>query len=94
VLGTPEETAANAEPLDGPALSWSRAVGRELGIDFVAGSIEERGDAGATRPCTSVPDGAEWPSTSGCPGPDTTANARPPGAIGARKCGSHVPNRS
>jgi predicted amidohydrolase len=42
VLGTPEETAAGAEPFDGPALSWARAVAAELGIDLVAGSIAER----------------------------------------------------
>jgi len=42
VLGTPEETAAGAEPFDGPALSWARDTARELGIDLVAGSIAER----------------------------------------------------
>jgi predicted amidohydrolase len=42
VLGTPEETAAAAEPFDGPALSWARDTARELGIDLVAGSIAER----------------------------------------------------
>jgi predicted amidohydrolase len=42
VLGTPEQTAAGAEPFDGPALAWARATARELGIDLVAGSIAER----------------------------------------------------
>jgi predicted amidohydrolase len=42
VLGTPEETAAGAEPFDGPALSWAREAARDLGIDLVAGSIAER----------------------------------------------------
>jgi deaminated glutathione amidase len=42
VMGTPEETAAGAEPFDGPALSWARDAARELGIDLVAGSIAER----------------------------------------------------
>src|SRR4051794_18804146 len=42
VLGTPEETAAGAEPFDGPALQWAGAAARELGIDLVAGSIAER----------------------------------------------------
>ena len=42
VLGTPEETAAGAEPFDGPALQWASATARELGIDLVAGSIAER----------------------------------------------------
>jgi deaminated glutathione amidase len=41
-LGTPEETAAAAEPFDGPALRWARATARELGIDLLAGSIAER----------------------------------------------------
>ena len=42
VLGTPEQTAAAAEPFDGPALRWARAIARELGIDLVAGSFAER----------------------------------------------------
>jgi predicted amidohydrolase len=42
ILGTPEETAAGAEPFDGPALTWAHAVAGELGIDLVAGSIAER----------------------------------------------------
>jgi deaminated glutathione amidase len=42
LLGTPEETAAGAEPFDGPALTWARETARELGIDLVAGSIAER----------------------------------------------------
>jgi deaminated glutathione amidase len=42
VLGAPEQMAAGAEPLDGPAISWARATARELGIDLVAGSIVER----------------------------------------------------
>jgi deaminated glutathione amidase len=42
VLGTPEQTAAGAEPFDGPALAWAGAIARELGIELVAGSIAER----------------------------------------------------
>jgi predicted amidohydrolase len=42
VLGTPEQTAAGAEALDGPALSWASATAQKLGIDLVAGSIAER----------------------------------------------------
>jgi predicted amidohydrolase len=42
VLGTPEQMAAGAEPLDGPSIGWAREVARELGIDLVAGSIVER----------------------------------------------------
>jgi predicted amidohydrolase len=42
VLGTTEQLAAGAEPLDGPAISWAREIARELAIDLVAGSIAER----------------------------------------------------
>jgi predicted amidohydrolase len=60
VLGTPEQTAAAAEPFDGPVLAWARGIARELGIDLVAGSFSER-VAGAERGAnTSVhvgPDG-------------------------------------
>jgi deaminated glutathione amidase len=42
VYGSPEDQRAGAEPLDGPALSWARALAAELGIDLVAGSIAER----------------------------------------------------
>jgi predicted amidohydrolase len=54
VLGTPEETAAGAEPFDGPALSWARATARELGIDLVAGSIAERVESREKGSNTSV----------------------------------------
>jgi deaminated glutathione amidase len=60
VLATPEETAAGAEPFDGPALSWARAVARELGIDLLAGSLAERVDDRDRGSNTSVhvgPDG-------------------------------------
>ena len=60
VLGTPEQTAAGAEPLDGPALSWAGEIARELGIDLVAGSIAERVDGREKGANTSVhfgPDG-------------------------------------
>jgi predicted amidohydrolase len=65
VLGTPEETAAGAEELDGPALSWARSVAAELSIDLIAGSIAERGasdDPDARGRNTSVhvgPDGSD-----------------------------------
>src|SRR5215204_4524609 len=62
VLGTPEQTAAGAEPLDGPSLTWARAVAGELGIDLVAGSIAEAvpgADRGANT-CVHVgPDGED-----------------------------------
>jgi predicted amidohydrolase len=60
VLGTPEQLAAGAEPLDGPAISWARATARELGVDLVAGSIVERVEGRDKRANTSVhvgPDG-------------------------------------
>ncbi len=60
VLGTPEQTADGAEPLDGPALTWAAAIARELEIDLLAGSIAERGEDGAKGHNTSVhfgPDG-------------------------------------
>ena len=60
VLGTPEETAAGAEPFDGPALGWARATARELGIDLLAGSIAERVEGRDKGSNTSVhigPDG-------------------------------------
>ena len=42
VLGSGEQLAAGAEPLDGRCLSWAGQTARELGIDLVAGSIAER----------------------------------------------------
>jgi predicted amidohydrolase len=60
VLGAPEDVAAGAQPLDGPALSWARSIARELRIDLVAGSIAERASAGEKNQNTSVhfgPDG-------------------------------------
>jgi predicted amidohydrolase len=62
VLGTPEQTAAGAEPLDGAALSWARATARELGIDLVAGSLAERVEGAERGANTSVhvgPDGED-----------------------------------
>jgi predicted amidohydrolase len=63
VLGTPEQTAAGAEPLDdGAALGWARATARELGIDLVAGSVAERVEGAERGANTSVhvgPDGED-----------------------------------
>jgi deaminated glutathione amidase len=62
VLGTPEQTAAGAEPLDGPALAWARATARELGIDLVAGSVAEQVEGAERGANTSVhvgPDGQD-----------------------------------
>src|SRR5689334_23871744 len=41
VYGPPAEQRSGAEPLDGPALAWARAIAAELQIDLVAGSIAE-----------------------------------------------------
>jgi predicted amidohydrolase len=41
-LGSGEALVAGAQPIDGPAITWARAVARELGIDLVAGSFSER----------------------------------------------------
>jgi predicted amidohydrolase len=41
LLGTGEDLAAGAQPLDGPAIAWARSAARDLGIDLVAGSIVE-----------------------------------------------------
>jgi predicted amidohydrolase len=60
VLGTPEQLAAGAEPLDGPSTMWARELARALGIDLIAGSIVERRDGFAKHFNTSVhvgPDG-------------------------------------
>ncbi len=42
VLGTAEQMAAGAQPLDGSCIGWARSLARELGIDLLAGSIVER----------------------------------------------------
>lgn len=44
VLGSGADLRAGAEPLDGPAVSWARAVAAELGIDLIAGSVSEAGE--------------------------------------------------
>ncbi|MDX6599091.1 MAG: deaminated glutathione amidase [Gaiellales bacterium] len=59
-LGRGAALQAGAQPLDGPAIAWARAVARELGIDLVAGSISERAEGEAKLRNTSVhvgPDG-------------------------------------
>ena len=60
VLGTPEDTWAGAEPLEGPTVRWARSLARELGIDLVAGSFAERVEGRERGANTSVhvgPDG-------------------------------------
>ena len=60
VLGTPEQLEAGAQPLDGAAISWARAIAEEFGVDLIAGSIVEHIDGREKRANTSVhvgPDG-------------------------------------
>ncbi len=60
VLGTSEQLAQGAEPLNGPTIAWARELARELGIDLVAGSIVERREGRDKLANTSVhvgPDG-------------------------------------
>jgi predicted amidohydrolase len=57
-LGESAAMAAGAEPLDGPATEWARALASELGLDLVAGSITERaGDANHNTAVHVGPDG-------------------------------------
>jgi deaminated glutathione amidase len=60
VLGTPEQMRAGAQSLDGPAISWARAIAAELGIDLIAGSLFESvagDDKGANTSVHVGPDG-------------------------------------
>jgi deaminated glutathione amidase len=41
-MGSEQEQRAAAQPLDGPAVQWARALARELRVDLVAGSMLER----------------------------------------------------
>ena len=79
VLGADEDLRAGAQTLDGPAISWARAIARELAIDLVAGSIVEApeprgGERGARRaggssptpPCTSIHRGRCGRCTASC----------------------------
>jgi predicted amidohydrolase len=62
VYGPPEDLRAGAEALDGPALTWARAIARELKIDLVAGSIAERvpgRDRGSNTSVHVGPDGRD-----------------------------------
>jgi deaminated glutathione amidase len=59
VLGRGAAQRAGAQPLDGPAITWARAIARERGIDLVAGSI-----------CELVPGDERLRNTSVHIGPD------------------------
>jgi predicted amidohydrolase len=41
-IGSDEQQRDAAETLEGPAITWARAIARELEVDLVAGSILER----------------------------------------------------
>jgi predicted amidohydrolase len=69
VLGADDDLRAGAETLDGPAISWARAIARELSIDLVAGSIVEsprtdRGAAGGTVGTSTHADGGKLADTA------------------------------
>lgn len=60
LLGSADELAAGAEPLDGPTLSAARGWARELGVHLLAGSIAERGAEKAFNTSVLIgPDGAD-----------------------------------
>ena len=59
VLGTQDQIAAGAQPLDGACITWACAVAREFGIDLVAGSIAERVEGLEKTSNTSVPVGSD-----------------------------------
>jgi len=54
VMGAREQMIAGAQALDGPAISWARAIAAELGIDLIAGSFAERRDGAPLLSNTSV----------------------------------------
>jgi predicted amidohydrolase len=59
-LGTGEALRANAQTLDGPAMTWARGIAAELSVDLVAGSFSERVEGQSRLSNTSVhigPDG-------------------------------------
>ncbi len=60
-LGTGADVRAGAQTLDGPAISWARAIAAELRIDLVAGSLAEAPatgeDRGANTSVHAGPDG-------------------------------------
>jgi predicted amidohydrolase len=60
VLGTADQIAAGAQPLDGECVTWARGIAREFGIELVVGSIAERVEGREKTSNTSVhvaPDG-------------------------------------
>jgi deaminated glutathione amidase len=41
-IGSERDLLASAQPLDGSAIGWARAIAAELGVDLIAGSVLER----------------------------------------------------
>jgi predicted amidohydrolase len=58
-LGRDEDLRAGAQTLDGPAISWARALACELQIDLLAGSIVERRGGGPSIPQGRAPGAGE-----------------------------------
>lgn len=54
VLASDRALVGEAEPLDGPLVTWGRDLARELGIDLLLGSIPETSAAEGRRHNTSV----------------------------------------
>ena len=62
LIGSGQVQRQSAEALDGPALTWARAIAAELRIELVAGSVSLRDEESGARFNTSVhigPDGRD-----------------------------------
>ncbi len=75
VLGTDEDLRAGAQTLDGPGVSWARALARDLGVDLVAGSFMERLEGDAARAAAAGADAGKLANTSVHVGPDGDVRA-------------------
>lgn len=53
-MGARDKLLAGAQPLEGPAIAWARAIAAELSIDLIAGSITESRPGSAKLANTSV----------------------------------------
>ena len=61
VIGTGEQLASGAQPLDGSAMKWAASIARELKLELIAGSFSERVEGAEKLSNTSVhlaPDGS------------------------------------
>jgi predicted amidohydrolase len=75
VLGTDEDLRAGAQGLDGPGISWARALARELAIDLVAGSFMECLEGGGGRSSAAGVATGKLANTSVHVGPDGEVRA-------------------